>query len=83
MKTLNQCYDDTFLIQAAAKKHGVIVSNDKFRDFLCDRSSAEGILQRQTIQQRLLRFVYHEGFFFFPFDPYGRKGPDLDQLLRF
>ena len=71
-----------FLIQAAAQKHGVIVSNDKFRDFLRDLSSKD-FLQRQTIEQRLLPFVYHEGIFIFPPDPYGRKGPNLDQLLSF
>ena len=71
-----------FLIQAAAAKHGVIVSNDKFRDFLRDLSSND-FLQRQTITQRLLPFVYHEGIFMFPPDPYGRKGPSLDQLLSF
>ena len=72
-----------FLIQAAAQNHGVIVSNDKFRDFLSKFSSSNDSLQRQTITERLLQFVYHEGIFMFPDDPYGRNGPSLDQLLSF
>ena len=71
------------MIQAAAQNHGVIVSNDKFRDILSKLSSSNDFLQRQTITQRLLPFVYHEGIFMFPPDPYGRKGPSLDQLLSF
>ena len=71
------------MIQAAAQNHGVIVSNDKFRDFLRKLSSSNDFLQHQTITERLLQFVYHEGSFMFPDDPYGRNGPSLDQLLSF
>ena len=48
-----------------------------------EKLSSNDFLQRQTITQRLLPFVYHEGIFMFPPDPYGRKGPSLDQLLSF
>ena len=71
------------MIQAAAQNHGVIVSNDKFRDILSKLSSSNDFLQHQTITERLLQFVYHEGDFMFPDDPYGRNGPSLDQLLSF
>ena len=71
------------MIQAAAQNHGVIVSNDKFRDILSKLSSSNDFLQHQTITERVLQFVYHEGSFMFPDDPYGRKGPSLDQLLSF
>ena len=76
-------YNFRFLIQAAAQNHGVIVSNDKFRDILSKLSSSNDFLQHQTITERLLQFGYHEGDFMFPDDPYGRNGPSLNQLLSF
>ena len=72
------CYDDRFIVQLAEDKGGIIVSDDNFRDLFDENSS-----WRETIEKRVLQFVFVEDSFMVPQDPLGKHGPRLDSFLRF
>ncbi|XP_044735920.1 NEDD4-binding protein 1-like [Chrysoperla carnea] len=71
-------YDDRYIVQCAAERGGVIVSNDNYRDLL-----AENPAWRETITKRLLMWTWCGDMIMFPIDPCGRGGPSLDSFLRF
>lgn len=72
------CYDDRFIVQLACDKGGIIVSGDNFRDLFDENPS-----WRETIEKRVLQFVFVEDSFMVPQDPLGKHGPRLDTFLRF
>ena len=71
------CYDDRFIIEAASKTDGVIVSNDMFRDLLNENAE-----WKKCIEQRLLMYSFVNDLFMPPDDPLGRHGPVLKDFLR-
>lgn len=72
------CYDDRFIVQLAYERGGIIVSDDNFRDLF-----EENKLWQETIEKRVLQFVFVEDCFMVPQDPLGKHGPHLDVFLRF
>ena len=72
------CYDDRFIVQLANVKGGIIVSDDNFRDLFNENPS-----WRETIEKRVLQFVFVEDDFMVPQDPLGKHGLRLDAFLRF
>lgn len=68
-----------FLIQFAIVRNAVIVSNDRFRDL-----RNEGPNFETTINNRVLKFTWlDKNVLVFPKDPLGRRGPHLEQFLKF
>ena len=52
------------------------MSNDQFRDLMDDKPE-----WREMIETRLLQFQFVDDYFMIPYDPMGKDGPTLDQLL--
>jgi len=77
-------YDDRYVVQNAAAKEGIIVSNDQFRDLMDEEVSF-----KDAIENRLLNFNFvtdKDGIsdtFMVPHDPRGKNGPRLEQFLMF
>jgi len=77
-------YDDRYVVQNAAAKEGIIVSNDQFRDLMDEEESF-----KDAIENRLLNFNFvtdKDGIsdtFMVPHDPRGKNGPRLEQFLMF
>ena len=77
-------YDDRYIVQNAAAKDGIIVSNDQFRDLMDEEESF-----KDAIENRLLNFNFvtdKDGIsdtFMVPHDPRGKNGPRLEQFLMF
>ena len=71
------CYDDHFIIKRAAETDGIVVSNDNFKNL-----TEENAKWRETIEQRLLMYLFEGGKFLVPDDPLGRHGPNLTDFLR-
>ncbi|XP_041911109.1 LOW QUALITY PROTEIN: NEDD4-binding protein 1-like, partial [Arvicola amphibius] len=65
-----------FLLHLADKTGGVIVSNDKFREFV-----NESVSWREIIAKRLLQYTFVGDIFMVPDDPLGRNGPRLEEFL--
>lgn len=77
-KQLISSYDDRFIVQYAAAVGGVIVSRDNYRDLLNENPA-----WKDTILERLLMPTWVGDMLMFPVDPMGKKGPNLDEFLRF
>ncbi|KAH9590765.1 NEDD4 binding protein 1, variant 2 [Schistosoma haematobium] len=79
-RTLNQerqaVYDDRVILQLAADKNAVIISNDQYRDLMSENAKF-----RKLIETRLLPYVMSGNTFLLPEDPYGPKGPSLSECL--
>ena len=73
------CYDDIFIVDIAARKQGIVVSNDNYRDVLKLRNKGFN----EQIKNRTLGFMLCGGMFIPPQDPLGRIGPRLEEFLRF
>lgn len=70
-------YDDRFIVQCAAIKNAIIVSNDNYRDLAQEDSKLKDV-----IDKRVLKFVWVGNTLMFSQDPLGRNGPTLDQFLQ-
>nr|XP_048275175.1 NEDD4-binding protein 1-like [Myodes glareolus] len=68
---------DSFLLHLAHKTGGVIVSNDKFREFV-----TASVSWREIIAKRLLQYTFVGDIFMVPDNPLGRNGPRLKEFLR-
>ena len=91
------CYNDIFIVDIAARKQGIVVSNDNYRDVLKLRNEEfnEQIKNRYIqivvslirfyilITTRTLGFMLCGGMFIPPQDPLGKIGPRLEEFLRF
>lgn len=67
-----------FILQFAAMKGGVVVSNDAYDDLLREHSAVDDVIRR-----RRLPFTFIGDLFMVPDDPVGRSGPKLQQFLSF
>ena len=73
-----------YVVQNAAAKEGIIVSNDHFRDLIGEDESF-----KEAIENRLLQFNFvtdKDGIydtFMVPRDPKGKHGPRLEEFLMF
>uniref|UniRef100_A0A1I8JJ13 RNase_Zc3h12a domain-containing protein n=1 Tax=Macrostomum lignano TaxID=282301 RepID=A0A1I8JJ13_9PLAT len=72
-------YEDRFILDYAAQKDGVVVSNDNFRDLLSDEHTDEK--QRKIITDRVITFCFARQVFMPAIDPLGPGKPTRDQLL--
>jgi len=70
------CYDDRFIVQYAATRGAVVLSNDNYRD-LKDEPKF-----KDTIENRILPYTWVFDELMLPDDPMGRHGPKLDDFLR-
>ena len=69
-------YDDTYILRLADETNGVVLSKDKFRDFL-DKD-----MFIDVIRKRRLDFMFGDDKLFPREDPLGKHGgPDLDKFL--
>ncbi|CAH8674023.1 unnamed protein product [Schistosoma rodhaini] len=79
-RTLNQerqaVYDDRIILQLAADKNAVVISNDQYRDLMFENAKF-----KKLIETRLLPYVMSGNTFLLPEDPYGPKGPSLSECL--
>ncbi|XP_031844288.1 uncharacterized protein LOC116432081 isoform X2 [Nomia melanderi] len=71
-------YDDRFILQYATMCKGIVISMDQYRDLYAERLD-----WRDTILNRLLAPTFVGNIVMFPDDPLGRKGPTLDEFLRY
>jgi len=65
------------MLDYAAKKGAIVVSKDNFKDLYQEEK------YRETILNRVLQPTFIGDEVWFPDDPLGRDGPDLDQFLKF
>ena len=70
-------YDDNFIVQSAHEKGGVIVSNDNYRDIMAAHPE-----WKETIENRLLMYMFMGDLFMLAEDPAGKHGPHVDDICR-
>jgi len=70
------CHDDRFLVEYAARHGGVVLTNDNYKDLADEPTFSD------TIENRLLPFMWVEDTLMIPNDPLGRNGPKLEQFLK-
>ena len=70
-------YDDLMIIKYADQKKAIVISNDKFREILQAHPEWE-----DQILNRTLQFTWVTDTFMVASDPFGRRGPSLDQILH-
>nr|CDS25254.1 ribonuclease ZC3H12C [Hymenolepis microstoma] len=70
--------DDSIIIQMAMGLDGVVISNDRYRDFLARNPNAKDFLMNQVIPYNL-----SEGIFAISDYPLGTNHKSLDELLTF
>jgi len=73
------CYDDRYIIEFAARKKAIVVSNDYYREILKENNPEF----KEQIRDRVLPFTFVRDIFMPPEDPKGRNGPRLNEFLRF
>lgn len=66
-------YDDRFILEIAAQLDGCVISNDNYSDLVADF--------KEIINSRVIGFTWVDDLLFLPHDPYGRNGPQLDDIL--
>lgn len=72
-------YDDTFILDYAAKHGGVVISRDNYRDLANEKSE-----WRDVVEEKILMPTFvGEHNLMWPHDPLGKHGPNLDQFLKF
>jgi len=70
-------YDDRVIVEHAAAKQGIILTNDNYRDLI-----GEGPVFKEQIEKRLLPYSFVGDSFYPAFDPLGKNGPKMDEFLR-
>jgi ribonuclease ZC3H12 len=70
------CHDDRFIVDYATKHGAIVLTKDNYRD-LNDEPTF-----RNTIENRLLTYMWVDNTLMIPNDPMGRDGPKLEQFLR-
>lgn len=70
-------YDDRFIIEVAIRYDGAVISNDNYKDLLGESAEFNNI-----IMSRVIGFTWVDDDLFIPSDPYGKKGPSLDEILH-
>ena len=95
----NKAYDDRFIVEASLHHNGVIISNDQYRDIIKEKPEYKDKLRFKIIflnflkyifyisfknnKNRLLEYVFSDDLFMLASDPFGRRGPKLDEYLAF
>lgn len=74
--TVSCSNEDRTILEAAARDDGVVISNDKYREFIDENSEFCNI-----IKNRLVGFTWARDDFYLPYDPYGKDGPKLNDIL--
>ena len=70
-------YDDRFIVQCAALKNAVIISNDNYRDLALEDPKLKNV-----IDTHVLKFVWGGNTLMFSQDPLGKNGPSLEDFLK-
>jgi len=74
--------DDHFIIEYAASKNSVIVTNDQYRDHYKIAEIAKDTKRMQVLQTSVLNYSIINEVVIFPIDPLGADGPSLHDFLR-
>ncbi|XP_068144870.1 NEDD4-binding protein 1 [Drosophila tropicalis] len=74
---MSSSYDDRFILQIAYEWNAAIVSNDNYRDLI-----NENVAFKKIIENRVIGYSWCDNMFILAKDPYGRWGPQLDEILR-
>jgi ribonuclease ZC3H12 len=69
-------YDDRFILRAAEHYNAIIVSNDNYRDLMLEKYEWKLIVERN-----LLQYTFIGDLFMIADDPFGRKGPTINEFL--
>jgi hypothetical protein len=69
-------YDDRFILRAAEHYNAIIVSNDNYRDLM-----QENYEWRLLVERNLLQYTFIGDLFMIADDPFGRKGPNINEFL--
>jgi ribonuclease ZC3H12 len=72
-------YDDTFILDYAAKHGGVVVTRDNFKDLANEKAEWHEVVSKRILMPT---FVGDDDLMW-PHDPLGRGGPTLDEFLKF
>ena len=72
-----QSDDDLFILNTAIEFQAVVLSNDKYRQYVHHGDLAH------VINFRLLQVTFIKDRLILPKDPLGSQGPTLDAFLRF
>lgn len=68
-------YEYRFILDIAHKSSAAVVSNDNYRDLLPGWK-----YNKQIVEVRVIKYAWLWDKLFLGHDPYGRKGPTLDQI---
>ena len=71
------CHDDRYILNYAAEKEAVVVSNDNYRELINEKAE-----YKKVIEERILMYSFVNDTFMPPDDPLGKNGPSLDTFLR-
>ncbi len=69
-------YDDRFILRAAEHYNAIIVSNDNYRDLML-----ENYEWKLLVERNLLQYTFIGDLFMIADDPFGRKGPNINEFL--
>ncbi|XP_055379933.1 probable cyclin-dependent serine/threonine-protein kinase DDB_G0292550 [Condylostylus longicornis] len=69
-------YDDRFILQLALEFDAAIVSNDNYRDLINENPGF-----KKLIENRVITYTWCNDLFIVAKDPYGKRGPPLEQIL--
>jgi len=71
-------YDDAFILDYAAMHGGVVITRDNYRDLAHEKPE-----WLEVVRNRILMPTFVGDDIMFPFDPLGRRGPNLNKFLKF
>lgn len=69
-------YDDRFILNIAKEFDAAVLSNDNYRDLLAESTDFAFV-----ISNRVIGYTWVMDKLFIPDDPYGKIGPNLNQIL--
>jgi len=71
-------YDDAFILDYAATHGGIVITRDNYRDLAHEKPE-----WLEVVLNRILMPTFVGDDIMFPFDPLGRRGPNLNKFLKF
>ena len=71
------CHDDRYILNLAAQKRAIVVSNDNYRELINEKPEF-----KKVIEDQILMYSFVNDCFMPPDDPLGKNGPSLDSFLK-